>query len=636
MDQNSETLFPQQNLTSNLPHQNDYTQENSQESFQQIDSQHSNLLEAKEHSAFKGKFRLNDEKKLLNVQEIDFNSVHEQNSHKFCSKLKVKVENGFSLKLEEKTNSNSTSASTPLEYVRTNSSNSAYSNEEREAQNLVLRENQIERDLAIESNVENENAINIQNSSNNSIRNSLENIQEQSAQNQSLNETNDEHINNHQNINNESFSDSLDFILTKTPVLSIFMALICLALASGVGISFLEEKYTHTYLFVILYVFLLYLLIERIFRLLKDIPRNNMTFTHLVQRKCFYNYLDIKVYLFLALVANLWLSEIIDSLVIGLYALISSFTFYCVFYKGTLKEKVLGIAKRLFLIVQFYVIVRKADNEIALSWKLVFCAGWIMLGGFWIRVWDCISKILTAFSGQNIFSILSRQAKIIGMFALVMILADVVILMMVWVGVCKVLDEENEGIEYLKTWLTVSQYLNAVLLFYGTITGVDLIEFILTANEYFNGTSPQTMNYQKKRNLVFSQKEIQVLRISQTYYKVFEEKFAEQFFQEEKEHKSSGNNEAKNTENEENKLNETEKSGNEENTCYICCGKDANGVVLTCGHGGICYECLLDYINKKDECMECRRKIESILKIEEEVKCGKVFKGNKVCQIERT
>jgi len=56
----------------------------------------------------------------------------------------------------------------------------------------------------------------------------------------------------------------------------------------------------------------------------------------------------------------------------------------------------------------------------------------------------------------------------------------------------------------------------------------------------------------------------------------------------------------------------------EENLCYICENHVSNAILAECGHGGVCCECVVKLIDKKNECMECRKAAKAIYKIENE------------------
>lgn len=51
-------------------------------------------------------------------------------------------------------------------------------------------------------------------------------------------------------------------------------------------------------------------------------------------------------------------------------------------------------------------------------------------------------------------------------------------------------------------------------------------------------------------------------------------------------------------------------------TCLICFDKDADAVIMDCGHGGICYGCCVELFKKKQGCYLCRKPILQVLQIE--------------------
>jgi len=63
-----------------------------------------------------------------------------------------------------------------------------------------------------------------------------------------------------------------------------------------------------------------------------------------------------------------------------------------------------------------------------------------------------------------------------------------------------------------------------------------------------------------------------------------------------------------------------------QNACYICAVHEANSFLGQCGHGGVCEECVVQAIIQKNECMECRRPVKGIYKIE------KIHQGSSIVQ----
>ena len=50
--------------------------------------------------------------------------------------------------------------------------------------------------------------------------------------------------------------------------------------------------------------------------------------------------------------------------------------------------------------------------------------------------------------------------------------------------------------------------------------------------------------------------------------------------------------------------------------CLMCFDGEPDAVIMGCGHGGVCYDCVLKSWEKKDKCYMCRGNIESVLKVQ--------------------
>jgi len=74
----------------------------------------------------------------------------------------------------------------------------------------------------------------------------------------------------------------------------------------------------------------------------------------------------------------------------------------------------------------------------------------------------------------------------------------------------------------------------------------------------------------------------------------------------------------------------------DENLCYLCWANEPNALLMTCGHGGICYECAIALVNKKNECMQCREIVTEIHKIDQNLKLPGVIKAVEVCKVTKS
>ena len=66
---------------------------------------------------------------------------------------------------------------------------------------------------------------------------------------------------------------------------------------------------------------------------------------------------------------------------------------------------------------------------------------------------------------------------------------------------------------------------------------------------------------------------------------------------------------------------------NENKVCYICVEKPCNAVVMNCGHGGVCYDCALEFVKKKNQCMQCRQEVNQVIKINPDPKFTNIIQG---------
>ena len=71
----------------------------------------------------------------------------------------------------------------------------------------------------------------------------------------------------------------------------------------------------------------------------------------------------------------------------------------------------------------------------------------------------------------------------------------------------------------------------------------------------------------------------------------------------------------------------------DENLCYICFQKTADAIITPCGHGGVCYDCVALIVKQKDECMECRKRVEALYRVIPGAKRFGIVKGTEVSKL---
>ena len=73
----------------------------------------------------------------------------------------------------------------------------------------------------------------------------------------------------------------------------------------------------------------------------------------------------------------------------------------------------------------------------------------------------------------------------------------------------------------------------------------------------------------------------------------------------------------------------------EENICYICYEKVPDAVLMTCGHGGICYDCAGALVKKSGQCMECRGDVTQIIKVDPNPRLHDIVRGVEVSKVNK-
>jgi hypothetical protein len=56
-------------------------------------------------------------------------------------------------------------------------------------------------------------------------------------------------------------------------------------------------------------------------------------------------------------------------------------------------------------------------------------------------------------------------------------------------------------------------------------------------------------------------------------------------------------------------------NGEEHGVCLVCCEREQDTVLLSCGHGGTCFKCACDVYRRSGECPLCRARVDQIVQI---------------------
>ncbi|CAK80784.1 unnamed protein product (macronuclear) [Paramecium tetraurelia] len=59
----------------------------------------------------------------------------------------------------------------------------------------------------------------------------------------------------------------------------------------------------------------------------------------------------------------------------------------------------------------------------------------------------------------------------------------------------------------------------------------------------------------------------------------------------------------------------TEINSDKDTQCFNCYQNESCAVYMPCGHGGLCVKCATEWFNEKQECLICRKPVESVIQI---------------------
>lgn len=391
----------------------------------------------------------------------------------------------------------------------------------------------------------------------------------------------------------------------KPPIFKILTVTFGLFLLSDIFSGFIEGNNNYTNIFPILYIIEVFFLAEEIQIIVHSYAPNRPNFSAIFCGEVFYHFVDSIAVLFVTIAVNIHLSTTFGPSYMLLYFVAFLVSAYCACCKIPFEEK----SKRFLFIIQMLGILLKVHMEIPLSWNIVLCFSWIFLTSLFLKLFEFFIQVMIIFAGDvsSRISKLSKIVTIIGIFLLAIDLAASLVVVML---TCSVLDEANMT-DHLKRSLIGYQYLNLFVFLYAIATFKPLMEFLVIAVAIFNTRVERLV---QTKEFVLVRQDIYLKKLSPTYYKILD-----------------------NADNREMcKTKETDENNQEGDVdmCYICYGKTADGVIVDCGHGGICYDCLKNYVKLKDECMECRREIASVLRIENNKQGeGEIFKSKELYRI---
>jgi len=289
------------------------------------------------------------------------------------------------------------------------------------------------------------------------------------------------------------------------------------------------------------------------------------------------------------------------------------------YWRNSLTSQSQNIITRLFYIFQSALIAAKMNNYLDLEWKTTLVLVWIYLG---INAAYAIlaGLLLTSVSLSSIINydreyLLQLKSEIVGYIWHISYNAFNV------VGIILLIGRFGDADELVHKGLLFAKKLSIFLLAYTVLLfpllkkqTLDLFQDLLTILQVQITHDEKTLP--KKHALVKAQEENKkefFMMISQTYFSLRkEEEMKEKITNKEQTPADAISLSINNID--ENQLNISQDK--KENMCYICESTVSNAILIDCGHGGVCCDCAVKSVEQKNECMECRKPVKSIYKIE--------------------
>ncbi|CAD8078062.1 unnamed protein product [Paramecium sonneborni] len=164
--------------------------------------------------------------------------------------------------------------------------------------------------------------------------------------------------------------------------------------------------------------------------------------------------------------------------------------------------------------------------------------------------------------------------------------------------------------------------LNKFLMSFQTKIEEDNQNEIIVSEQRFQFSSPSSKRrnrFIKDKNEIFLKLPQFLIKLSQTYFQPFElgeHSKSQKQIQQINEIKQVKRNK---TDIDQPKLSNqnslTEYKAEKDQNCFNCYQNDSCAVYMPCGHGGLCIKCATEWFTEKQECLICRKPVESVVKV---------------------
>lgn len=325
-------------------------------------------------------------------------------------------------------------------------------------------------------------------------------------------------------------------------------------------------------------------------------------------------------------VLNLWTSSLYASTFFFLAA--HAYIYSC---KGMMKRYMFNIFSRYYYFIRVLFFVLKFDGFIHWTWNYVFVPSWLfmsvkfcyflcMVGTLTPQIMKRSSTELSATSVTGFIWHVTSEGMIFMILMTIYGFTEYQSLLMDFISI-RILALSNIGI-------------NIILLFMSAFATRSILSFIvhlkIVKSHLVELENRQTLREDKIETCCeVEEKEQYFLRLSPTYFVPFQSSI----LLDDKDKISLSINDKENGQQMKSPLKNPIKTKDCDNLCYICCLSPSNVILKNCGHGGVCYNCVVSHIMLKNKCMECRKDVTGTFLIDPNHEALDIVKGTELHKI---
>ena len=328
--------------------------------------------------------------------------------------------------------------------------------------------------------------------------------------------------------------------------------------------------------------------------------------------------MDISAHALFLVLVNLAVFDVIRFQIYFFAPYLLTCVSYAFLSKASSHTRFVRTALRSLIAVQTVSITLRLTGDLEWDWIFVFVPSWVYL--FAVAAF-LIAICLAAFeSCRGVDQDFNPQPKGLIWHFLYYGLGEVALLLLL--GASQAFSSPNGSYGLLKVGGYVCLLVNSFMVYF-TAKNFRLILRHVQDFWLSDGTLIEPLPDSNRQgggeavNLKVEKKESYFLKLSSTYYRHLDNRTGKKDKQVECEGRQSAPSiEDLDKVNEHSTAGTAEEISEEEDLCYLCCEKKSDAILMNCGHGGVCYECVVPLIKKKNQCMQCRCLVSEIYKVD--------------------